>query len=77
MTTFYIYMVIGSKYSYVVTESDIEMGGFVDANPEDFGFTSKEEAEKTKKELENYAEEKGYVNMKFYIEEDNIEEEED
>lgn len=70
-------MVVEKKYSYVVTESDIEMGGFVDANPEDFGFTSEEEAEKTKKELEKYAEEKGYVNMKFYIEKDDIDDDDE
>lgn len=79
MTTYFITVQFDSRSQrkYVATESDIEMGGFVDANPEDFGFASKEEAEETKKELEKYAEEKGYVNMKFYIEEDNIEDEEE
>ena len=77
MTTYYINMVVGKKCSYVATESDIEMGGFVDASPEDFGFTSEEEAEKTKKELEKYAEEKGYVNIKFYIEKDDIEDDDE
>ena len=44
-----------SQRKYVATESDIDMGGFVDADPENFGFQTREEAEKVKDELVDYA----------------------
>lgn len=40
---------------YVATEADIDNGGFVDATPENFGFQTREEAEKVKSELVDYA----------------------
>lgn len=72
MTTFYINMVVGDKYSYVATTNDIEMGGFVDADPDNFGFDTIDEAEEAKKELEEYAQAKGYVKVKFFIEEETL-----
>lgn len=44
-----------SQSRYVATESDVDNGGFVDAAPEDFGFQTREEAEKVKNELVDYA----------------------
>lgn len=44
-----------SQRKYVATEMDIDMGGFVDASPEYLGFPSREEAEKVKDELVDYA----------------------
>lgn len=39
---------------YVATEMDIDVGGFVDIDVENFGFQTREEAEKTKDELVDY-----------------------
>ena len=44
-----------SQRKYVATENDFDMGGFVDAGPENFGFSSREEAEKVMNELVDYA----------------------
>lgn len=65
---YFITMTEGAKQSYVATKDDIEVGGFVDAAPEDFGFSSREEAENTMAELRAYATEKGY-DLSFFIEE--------
>lgn len=67
-TMYFITMDEGGKQSYVATKDDVEAGGFVDATPEDFGFSSREEAESTMAELQAYADEKGY-DLSFFIEE--------
>ena len=65
---FFIVMVVGDDHRYVLTKEDVERGGFVDATQEDFGIHSREEADKIFGELKEYAQHKGYDNVKFYIE---------
>ena len=65
----------GTNRTYVVTEDDIENGGSVDGDG--FQFEDKEDAERTMERLCNYAKEKGYVNLKFFIDDLEIENEED
>ena len=65
---YFIVMVVNGQRRYVLTENDIEIGGFVDAEPEDFGLTTMEEAEAVMEELKRYANEKGYAGIEFYIE---------
>lgn len=57
MKTYYITVQFDSRSQrkYVATENDIDMGGFVDATAENFGFSSREEAEKVKNRLVDYA----------------------
>ena len=62
-------MQINDKHTYVATEHDIDAGGFIDANPDDFGYPTREEANAEKEAFERYAKEEGYENVKFYIEE--------
>lgn len=56
MKTYYITVQFDSRSQrkYVATENDIDKGGFADADPENFGFSSREEAEKVKNELVDY-----------------------
>lgn len=75
---YFIVMTLDSymaRRNYVYTENDVENGGSVDGDG--FQFESKDEAEKTKKELESYASEKGYENLKFFIEELEVENDDD
>lgn len=66
---YFVVMVVGDKHGYVVTTDDVDKGGWVDADPiEDFGFETEEDAVYAAKELMAYADSKGYVNAKFYIE---------
>lgn len=51
---------------YVATESDIDMGGFVDADPENFGFQTREEVEQVKEELVDYAYNKACHEDEYY-----------
>lgn len=67
-TIYFITMIEGAKQSYVATKNDVEVGGFVDAAPVDFGFPTREEAENAMAELQAYSAEKGY-NLSFFIEE--------
>ena len=57
MKTYFITVQFDSRHQskYVATESDIDMGGFVDADPENFGFQAREKAEQVKDELVDYA----------------------
>ena len=57
MKTHYITVQFDSRQQskYVATENDVDMGGFVDADPEAFGFKTREEAEKIKDKLVDYA----------------------
>lgn len=67
---FYITMAIdeyAGKETFVATCDDVDNGGSVNGSDGEFGFESYAEAEKTMNELEEYAEEKGYVNLKFWI----------
>ena len=65
-------MTAGNKSGYVVTPEDVENDGLVNIEPENFAFETLEEAEKTKAELENYAQSKGYENASFQIEESAV-----
>lgn len=69
---YYICMTAGNKSGYVVTPEDVENDGWVNIEPENFAFETREEAEKTKAELENYAQSKGYENASFQIEESAV-----
>ena len=69
---YYICMTVGKKSGYVVTPEDVENDGWVNIEPENFAFETREEAEKTKAELENYAQSKGYENASFQIEESAV-----
>ena len=67
---FYITMAIdeyAGKETFVATCDDVDNGGSVNGSDGEFGFESYAEAEKTMNELKEYAEEKGYVNLKFWI----------
>lgn len=64
----FIVMVVGDDQRYVLTKDDVERGGFVDATPEDFGNSYLDEAERIVGELKEYVRQKGYDNVKFYIE---------
>jgi hypothetical protein len=55
--------------SYVLTTSDYDNNGFVDINVEDFAINTREEAEKIKQELEDYARANGDNYTTFTIEE--------
>lgn len=57
----------GDKYRYVLTESDYELGGFVDADGDNFSIDSIEEAMEIKGKLETYAKSKGDDFTKFFI----------
>lgn len=50
MNTYFITVQFDSRQQskYVATESDIDMGCVVDADPENFGFQTREEAEQVK-----------------------------
>lgn len=69
---YYICMTAGNKSGYVVTPEDVENDGWVNIEPENFAFETREAAEKTKAELENYAQSKGYENASFQIEESAV-----
>ena len=58
----------GGKYAYVLTESDYDLGGFVNADVDHFSIDSIEEAEAIKKKLETYAKSKGDSFTEFLIE---------
>ena len=58
----------GGKYAYVLTESDYELGGFVDADGDNFSIDSIEEALAIKEKLEKYAKSKGDYFTEFMIE---------
>ena len=58
----------GGKYAYVLTESDYELGGFVDADGDNFSIDSIEEAKAIKEKLETYAKSKGDYFTEFMIE---------
>lgn len=69
---YYICMTVGNKSGYVVTAEDVENDGWVNIEPENFAFETREEAEATKAELEDYAQSKGYENASFQIEESAV-----
>lgn len=69
---YYICMTAGNKSGYVVITEDVENDRLVNIEPENFAFETREEAEKTKAELENYAQSKGYENASFQIEESAV-----
>ena len=58
----------GGKYAYVLTESDYDLGGFVDADKDNFSIDSIEEAKAIKEKLETYAKSKGDDFTEFLIE---------
>ena len=58
----------GDKYRYVLTESDYKLGGFVDADGDNFSIDSIEEAMAIKEKLETYAKSKGDDFTEFMIE---------
>lgn len=58
----------GGKYAYVLTESDYDLGGFVDADEDNFSIDSIEEAKAIKEKLETYAKSKGDDFTEFLIE---------
>ena len=58
----------GGKYAYVLTESDYDLGGFVDADKDNFSIDSIEEANAIKEKLETYAKSKGDDFTEFLIE---------
>ena len=58
----------GGKYAYVLTESDYDLGGFVDADEDDFSIDTIEEAKAIKEKLETYAKSKGDEFTEFLIE---------
>ena len=58
----------GGKYAYVLTESDYESGGFVDADGDNFSIDSIEEAKAIREEIETYAKSKGDYFTEFMIE---------
>lgn len=68
MKTYFITVQFDSRQQskYVATESDIDMGGFVDADPENFGFQTHEEAEKVKNELVDYTYNKACQEDEYY-----------
>ena len=67
MEKFYLIVnVIDGKHKYVSSESDIDMGGFVDAEPENFGFATRQEAERVKNELVDYIYNKACEEDKYY-----------
>jgi hypothetical protein len=66
---YYIMMVGWSNaddMKYVLTEEDVENGGWTDIDGENFVIDTPEEAESIKTHLENYCLEKGYK-VKFQI----------
>jgi len=66
---YFIMMVGWSKaddMKYVLTEQDVENGGWKDIDAENFVIETREEAEAIKAHLENYCLEKGY-NVRFTI----------
>ena len=66
---YYIYMHEGDRHGgYVFSEADVESGGCSDPDPDLYGFETREEAEETKKALEAYVEEKGWLYTSFTIE---------
>ena len=69
MKKYLISMRLDGRYSYVLTVSDYEQGGFVDIDINDFSFDSIEEANKIKSELTSYARESGDNTTEFIIEE--------
>ena len=58
----------GGKYAYVLTESDYDLGGFVDVDEDNFSIDSIEEAKAIKEKLETYAKSKGDDFTEFLIE---------
>lgn len=69
-TYYLIYMKEGTRHEgYVITEEDVEHGGWIDIDVENFRINSREESETIMHELESYCEEKGYQNIQFAIEE--------
>jgi len=57
----------GDRFVYVLTESDYDLGGFVDINVDDFSIDSIEEAMAIKKKLQTYAKSKGDDFTKFFL----------
>ena len=57
----------GGKYACVLTESDYEAGGFVDADEDNFSIDSIEEAKVIKEKLEAYAKSKNDDFTEFSI----------
>lgn len=56
------------KSAYVLTESDYNLGGFIDINVDDFSIDSIEEAKAIKVKLDTYAKSKGDNFTEFFIE---------
>ena len=69
MKKYLVSMVLSGKYSYVLTESDYALGGFVDIDVNDFAFGSVEEAANIKSDITRYARENGDNTTEFIIEE--------
>ena len=55
------------KITYVLTESDYDLGGFSEISVMDFVINSVEEAMEIKGRLETYAKSKGDDSTKFFI----------
>ena len=68
MKKYLVTMVLDGKYSYVLTESDYEQGGFVDIDVDNFSIDTIEEAKAVKEKLETYAKSKGDEFTEFLIE---------
>lgn len=58
----------GGRYAYVLTESDYDIGGFVDADVDNFSIESIEKAKAIKEKIETYAKSKGDYFTEFLIE---------
>ena len=69
MKKYLVSMVLDGKYSYVLTESDYEQGGFVDIDVDNFSIDSVDEANKIKSALTSYARKNGDNTTVFIIEE--------
>ena len=56
-----IAMINGNKESYVENENDVEAGGFVDIDVDNFAFATEQEAQERIAELEEFSRSKGYI----------------
>ena len=69
MKKYLVSMVLDGKYSYVLTKSDYEQGGFVDIDVDNFSVDSVDEANEIKSNLTTYARKSGDYTTEFIIEE--------
>ena len=68
MKKYLVSMVLDGKYSYVLTKSDYEQGGFVDIDVDNFSIDSVDAANKIKSDLTTYARKSGDYTTEFIIE---------